>query len=90
MLQIGNTMFNHSLNQILSLIWKLLTVLIIPIIIFLYIEIVDTCYMPFSFADLDQGKNIHKWLVLALYLAFLLGWNRLNPVVKTMLKKLEY
>ena len=83
-------MFNHSLNQILSLIWKLLTVLIIPIIIFFYIEIVDTFYMPFSFVDLDQGKNIHKWLVLALYLGFLLAWNRLNPSVKTMLKKLEY
>ncbi|TEW52172.1 hypothetical protein E2R67_03805 [Psychromonas sp. RZ5] len=83
-------MFNHSLNQILSLIWKLLTVLIIPIIIFFYIKIIDTCYTPFSFADLDQGKNIHKWLVLALYLAFLLCWNRLNPFVKTILKKLEY
>jgi len=83
-------MFNHSLHQILSLIWKLLTVLIIPIIIFFYIEIVDTFYMPFSFADLDQGKNIHKWLVLAIYLTFLLCWNRLTPLVKAILKKLEF
>ena len=83
-------MFNHSLNQILSLIWKLLTVLIIPVIIFFYIEIVDTFYMPFSFVDLDQGKNIHKWLVLIIYIFLLVGWSRLNPLVKTMLKKLEY
>jgi len=70
--------------------WKLLAVLIIPIIIFFYIKITNAFFIPFTFADLDQGQNIHKWLILAIYLTFLLCWNRLTPLVKTMLKKLEF
>jgi len=85
-----NVMFNHSYHQLLSLMWKLLTVLIIPLIMFAYIELVDIFYMPFNFADLDQGKNIHKWLILGLYLIFLFCWARLNPLVTAILKKLEY
>ncbi|TEW54136.1 hypothetical protein E2R68_09665 [Psychromonas sp. RZ22] len=84
-------MLNQSLIQTLSLFWKLLTVLILPVIMFLYIKFMDVCYeQPFTFADLDQGKNIHKWMIIAIYLAFLLCWNRLNPIVMNILKKLEH
>ena len=83
-------MFNHSLPQILSLVWKLLTVLIIPIIMLCYVKFLNAFYTPFSFEELDQGKNIHKWIVLAIYLFFLLCWNRLNPIVTAALKKMEY
>jgi hypothetical protein len=82
-------MFNHSFNQILSLVWKLLTVLIIPIIIVCYVKTVDAFYPSFTFSDLDQGQNAHKWIVLAIYLLFLLCWNRLNPYVNNLLKKMD-
>ncbi|MDA7746915.1 hypothetical protein N8878_06240 [Psychromonas sp.] len=83
-------MSNQPHTQILSLIWKLLTVLIIPIIMILYIKAMSALYGDFSFSDLDQGKNLHKWVVLAIYLAFLLCWNRLNPYVVNLLKRMEY
>lgn len=83
-------MLNHPLTQVLSLAWKLLTVLIIPIIMTIYVKTMSGFYNDFSFSDLDQGKNLHKWVVLAVYLAFLLLWNRLNPFVGNALKKLEY
>lgn len=83
-------MFNHPLTQALSIAWKLLTVLIIPIIMITYVKTINGLYGDFSFSDLDQGKNLHKWAVLAVYLAFLLCWNRINPTVIDALKKLEY
>jgi len=83
-------MFSHSLTQILSIFWKLLTVLIIPVIMFLYVKVMAAYYPEFTFSDLDQGKNLHKWVVFAIYLTFLLCWNRLNPYVVNGLKKLEY
>ena len=83
-------MFNHSLSQILSLVWKLLTVLIIPVIMLIYVKVTNALYPPFSFQELDQGENSHKWIILAIYLSFLLCWKRLNPAVTTALKKLEY
>lgn len=83
-------MFNHPVTQVLSLMWRLLTVLIIPIIIYLYVAVMDYYNGNFSFADLDQGKNIHKWIVFAIYLACILCWNRLNPYFNSTLKKMEY
>ena len=87
---IGKNMLNHPLTQALSLAWKLLTVLILPVIMAVYVEVVDTYYIAFSFSDLDQGKNLHKWAILGIYLLFLLCWNRLNPHVINTLKKMEY
>jgi hypothetical protein len=81
---------NHPLTQTLSLIWKLLTVLILPVIMAVYVQVMDNYYGPYSFSDLDQGKNLDKWIVLAIYLGFLLCWNRLNPYVISALKKMEY
>ena len=72
LLLIGKCMLNTPLTQTLSLVWKLLTVLILPVIMAIYVKTMDTYYGPFVFADLDLGKNLHKWVVLAIYLAFLL------------------
>lgn len=83
-------MFNLPLTQALSLLWKLLTVLILPVIMAVYIEVVDTYYFEFSFSELDQGKNLHKWAILGIYLVFLVCWNRVNPYVINALKRLEY
>ena len=87
---IGKNMLTPPFTQVLSLMWKLLTVLIIPIIMAIYVQAVIFWQPEFSFAELDQGKNLHKWVVLAIYLAFLLCWNRLNPHVIEALKKMEY
>ena len=83
-------MFNHPVTQALSLIWKLATVLIIPIIIILYIKIYGLYHPNFSFDDLDQGQNSHKWVIFAIYLFMLLAWNRLTPYVYKALKRMEY
>jgi len=83
-------MLNHPLTKALSLVWKLLTVLILPIIMAIYVEIIDAYYGPFVFSDLDEGKNLHKWGIIGIYLTFLLCWNRLNPHVISALKKMEY
>lgn len=80
----------HPITQTLSIIWKLLTVLILPVIIAIYVNIMDVYYGPFIFSDLDKGQNAHKWIVFAIYLLFLLCWNRLNPHVINTLKRLEY
>ncbi len=89
-LSIGKCMLNTPLTQALSLVWKLLTVLILPVIMAIYVKIMDSYYGPFAFEDLDLGKNLHKWIVFAIYLAFLLCWNRLNPHVISALKRMEY
>ena len=81
---------NQPLTQALSLTWKLSTVLILPVIIAIYVKVMDAYYGPFTFSELDQGQNSHKWIVLAIYLFFLLCWNRLNPHVIHLLKRLEY
>lgn len=83
-------MFSHPLTQILSLLWKLLTVLIIPIIIAIYIQVLCYWFPDFSFSELDNGKNVHKWAIISIYALFLIGWNKLNPYVIDLLKKMEY
>lgn len=77
-------------SQLLLLLWKLSSVFVIPLIIFIYVSAMNSYNSDFTFQDLDQGKNIHKWLVLALYLLYLLVWNRSNKIVISYLKKLEY
>lgn len=83
-------MFLTQFSQLLILLWKLSSVFIIPLIMIAYVTVMRHYDASFSFADLDQGKNIHKWLVLAIYLAYLLFWNRCNRVVSAYLKKLQY
>lgn len=83
-------MYSHPLIQILSLLWKLLTVLIIPIIIAIYIKVLSHWHPELSFASLDNGKNVHKWIIISIYALFLIGWNKLNPYVAALLKKMEY
>lgn len=84
-------MLNVPFNLLLLLLWKLSTVFIIPIIIQLYIKVIDGYFVSgFTFQDLDQGQNIHKWVILAIYLLYLLFWNRSNKHVVSYLKKLEY
>lgn len=83
-------MFLTQFSQVLILLWKLSSVFVIPLIMVGYVMAMNSYYGSFSFADLDQGKNIHKWLVLAIYLAYLLFWNRSNRFVTAYLKKLQY
>ena len=83
-------MLHIHFSKILLLLWKLSTIYIIPIVIELYIILINAYFGAFSFQQLDQGQNIHKWNVLALYLLYLLFWNRCNKHVISYLKKLEY
>lgn len=83
-------MFSTQLSQFLILLWKLSSVFVIPIIMVGYVLVMSHYDPSFSFADLDQGKNIHKWGVFAIYLAYLLFWNRSSRFVTSYLKKLQY
>ena len=83
-------MFLTHFSQVLILLWKLSSVFVIPLIMIGYVMVMDSYNGGFTFADLDQGKNIHKWLVLAIYLGYLLIWNRSNRFVIAYLKKLQY
>jgi hypothetical protein len=83
-------MFLAQLSQLLVLLWKLSSVLIIPLIMIGYVMVMNSYDESFTFEDLDQGKNFHKWLVLAIYLAYVLLWNRSNKRVVSFLRKLEY
>ena len=83
-------MLRVHLSLLLLLLWKLSTVYIIPIVIQLYIDLIDFYFGEFTFQQLDQGINIHKWCVFAIYLLYLLFWNRCNKPVVSYLKKLEY
>ena len=83
-------MLRIHFSLLLLLLWKLSTVYTIPLIILLYIDLFNAYFGEFSFQQLDQGKNIHKWGVFALYLLYLLFWNHYNKRVISYLKKLEY
>ncbi|WP_022939903.1 hypothetical protein [Psychromonas hadalis] len=83
-------MFIVQLSQFLILLWKLSSVFVIPLIMLGYVMLMNRYDGSFTFQDLDQGKNIHKWMVFAIYLIYLLCWNRSNKRVISALKKLEY
>lgn len=83
-------MFMTQLSQLLILLWKLSSVFVIPLIMIIYVNVMGSYDVNFTFTDLDQGKNIHKWLVFAIYLGYLLFWNRSNRLVISYLKKLQY
>lgn len=77
-------------SQLLLLLWKLSTIFALPIILLLYRSALNSYTGDFTFEQLDQGINIHKWWVFGLYLVYLLLWNRSNKLVISYLKKLEY
>ena len=77
-------------SQLLILLWKLSSVFVLPLIMIGYVMLMHHYDAEFTFAELDTGKNLHKWIVLAIYLAYLLLWNRSNKRVVSYLKKLEY
>lgn len=83
-------MFISQLSQLLILLWKLSSVFVIPLIMMGYVMVMNRYDGSFTFADLDQGKNFHKWLVFAIYLVYILFWKRSNKAVTSYLKKLEY
>lgn len=83
-------MLRAQLGQLLLLLWKLSTVVIIAVIIWLYVILMNIYSGPFTFHHLDNGQNIHKWLVLAIYLFYLLLWNRCNKKVLDYLQRFEY
>ncbi len=77
-------------SQLLTLLWKLSTVYIIPIIILSYVSVLNSYLGDFTFANLDQGQNPHKLMIFAFYLMYLFFWKRANPWVVNHLRKLEY
>ena len=77
-------------SQLLLLLWKLSTIFALPVILLLYRSLLNSYAGSFTFEQLDQGINIHKWWVFGLYLVYLLLWNRCNKWVISYLKKLEY
>ncbi|WP_354622936.1 hypothetical protein [Psychromonas sp. MME2] len=83
-------MLRARLGQLLLLLWKLSSVFIIPIIILLYVYVMNTYFGPFSFEQLDQGQNKHKWLVFAIYLIYLLFWKISNKKIINYLQRFEY
>ena len=83
-------MFLTQFSQVLILLWKLSSVFVIPLIMVGYVMAINSYDGSFNFSELDQGKNIHKWLVFAIYLAYILFWNRSNRFVTSYLKKLQY
>ncbi len=83
-------MFIAQFSQFLILLWKLSSVFVIPLIMMGYVTLMHSYDDNFTFAQLDQGKNIHKWLVFAIYLGYILFWKRSNKRVTSYLKKLEY
>jgi len=83
-------MFIAQFGQLLILLWKLSSVFVIPLIMMGYVAVMNSYDGNFTFAHLDQGKNIHKWLVFAIYLVYILFWKRCNKPVTSYLKKLEY
>lgn len=83
-------MLRVRFSQILLLTWKLSTVFIIPIIINLYLTVMTMYIEGFSFQDIDQGQNVHKWIIFALYLIYLLAWKTCNKTITDYLKKIEF
>jgi len=83
-------MLRARISQILLLTWKLSTVFVIPIIIHFYISVMSLYIEGFDFLVLDQGQNIHKWIVFALYLLYLLVWKAGNNIITGYLKKIEF
>ena len=65
-------MFVSQLSQFLLLLWKLSSVFVIPLIMIGYVMLMNSYDESFTFEDLDRGKNLHKWLVLVIYLVYLL------------------
>lgn len=83
-------MFIAQLSQFLILLWKLSSVFVIPLIMLSYVMVMNSYDDSFTFKNLDQGKNFHKWLVFVIYLVYLLLWNRCNKRVVSYLRKIEY
>jgi hypothetical protein len=77
-------------SQLLILLWKLSSVFVLPLVMIGYVVVMHHYDETFNFSTLDTGKNLHKWIVLAIYLSYLLLWNRSNKRVVSYLKKLEY
>jgi hypothetical protein len=74
----------------LLLSWKLSTVFIFPAIIYFYLILMTFYTDSFTFQQLDQGSNVHKGIVVIVYVIYLLVWKILNGKVKNYLKKFEY
>ena len=83
-------MLRTNLTPFLLLSWKLSTVYVLPIIIYLYLKLMTFYTGDFTFMQLDEGINVHKWVVVCIYLLYLLLWKSVNKKVSNYLKKFEY
>ena len=83
-------MLRYRLSRLLLLLWRLSTVYIFPIIMFIYIYFINKYFQPFSFSSLDHGVNAQKWVVFFIYICYLLLWKYFNKTVSSYIRKLEY
>lgn len=83
-------MLRVRFSQILLLTWKLSTVFIIPIIINIYLAVLSHYVEGFDFQTIDEGQNVHKWIIFAIYLMYLLAWKTCNKTITDYLKKFEF
>jgi len=83
-------MLRTNFVSFLLLCWKLSTVFTLPVIIYFYLMLMTLYADNFSFQQLDEGINIHKWIVVIIYLIYLLLWKTVNKKVNSYLKKYEY
>ncbi|ART80758.1 hypothetical protein [Oceanisphaera avium] len=76
-------MLNNSV--ILSIInqsWRWSVFLMFPLLLVAYVELTGV-----SFAQLDEGTNQHKWVIMLGYLLYVLVWLKLNRHVKAHLEQ---
>lgn len=60
-------------RPIIQLLWKLLFLLLFPVVIWLYCLVLDV-----PFAIIDDGANYHKWVIFFIYLGCLASWLSIN------------
>jgi len=83
-------MLRTNFISFLLLSWKLSTVFVFPVIIYFYLILMTSYSDGFTFQQLDQGSNIHKGIVVVVYVIYLIVWKTLNRKVNDYLKKFEY
>ncbi|ALP43143.1 hypothetical protein [Aeromonas schubertii] len=62
--------------------WRASLLYMFPGVILLYMRLTDT-----PFAEIDQGVNNHKWLLIALYCAYVLFWGLANRYLEQLLRR---
>lgn len=79
----NNSVLNHSVTiSLLGQCWRWSVFLMFPLLLVLYVQVRGV-----DFADLDNGVNQHKWLIILIYLLYVLVWLRFNRQMKIHLEQ---